>query len=66
MSDAKNAVKRSARAVSKIKADPADGFTERVLMSMVFDLEQLDESVKRLKVQVTTLAKAKGVRLPKV
>jgi hypothetical protein len=62
MSDTKGSVKRSTTA----KIDAEDGFTERVLLSMVFDLEQLDESVKRLKVQVTTLAKEKGVRLPKI
>lgn len=45
--------------------DMSDGFDERVLMSMVLDIHDLQESVKRVKVQVYTLAKAKGVRVPK-
>lgn len=38
-----------------------DGFTERVLMSMVFDITQLAEGIERIKVQVFTLAKAHGI-----
>lgn len=43
-----------------------EGFTERVLMSMVFDVSQLEKNVERLKVQVFTLAKARGIVPPKM
>ncbi len=45
-------------------ADSVEDFTERVLMSMVFDISQLHESVVRLKVQVYTLAKERGIDTP--
>ena len=38
-----------------------DGFTERVLMSMIVDISMLHESVQRIKVQVFALAKEKGI-----
>jgi hypothetical protein len=44
--------------------DDLEGFTERVLMSMVFDVSQLEKNVERLKVQVFTLAKARGIVPP--
>ena len=44
--------------------DSLEGFTERVLMSMVFDVSQLEKNVERLKVQVFTLAKARGIVPP--
>ena len=38
-----------------------DDFTERVLLSLVFDLSLLTESVERIKVQVLALAREHGV-----
>ena len=35
--------------------------TERVLLSLVFDVSLLDESVQRIKVQVHALAKEHGI-----
>jgi hypothetical protein len=59
MSNEKGAVKRSRATV-----ETDDGFTERVLMSLVMDITQLEETVERVKVQVITLAKEKGVSVP--
>lgn len=50
--------------VGKNGEDDLEGFTERVLMSMVFDVSQLEKNVERLKVKVFTLAKARGIVPP--
>lgn len=44
--------------------DSLDGFTKRLLMSMVFDVSQLEKTVERIKVQVFTAAKAHGIVPP--
>jgi hypothetical protein len=54
-------VKKSRRAVKIGDEDTSDGFTERMLMSMVVDISQLHESVERVRVQVFTLAKEHGI-----
>jgi len=41
--------------------DDNEGFTERVLLSMVFDVTQLADNVERLKVQVFALARERGI-----
>lgn len=68
MSDTKGAVKRSRTAKTKTLSigdeDAADGFTERVLLSAVLDISQLAKTVERVKVQVFTLAKEKGIKVP--
>jgi len=70
MSDTKGTVRRSrAKAQKPVligDEDTADGFTERVLMSLVMDISQLEETVERVRVQVTTLAKEKGLKVPKL
>lgn len=46
------------------EADSVDGFTKRMLLSMVVDVSQLASNVERVKVQVFTLAKAHGIVPP--
>jgi len=46
------------------ESDDSEGFTERVLLSMVFDISQLAENVERLKVQVFALARERGIEAP--
>ena len=41
-----------------------DGFTDRVLMSLVLDISQLAENVEQIKVKVFTMAKARGIVPP--
>lgn len=38
-----------------------EGFTERVLLSLVVDISLLHESVERVKVQVFALARERGI-----
>jgi hypothetical protein len=45
--------------------DVEEGFTQRVLMSLVVDVTCLAEDVERVRVQVTALARANGVPIPK-
>lgn len=40
-------------------------FTDRVLLSLVFDVTCLAENVERVKVQVTALARERGLPVPK-
>lgn len=40
-------------------------FTERVLLSLVFDVTCLAENVERVKVQVLAMAREKGIPIPK-
>lgn len=42
-----------------------DGFTQRVLMSLVVDITCLAENVERVKVQVFAMARENGVHIPK-
>lgn len=44
--------------------DTLDGFTKRLLLSLVFDVSQLAKNVERVKVQVFTAAKAHGIVPP--
>lgn len=39
-------------------------FTERVLLSMVFDISLLHETVQRIRVQVFAMAKDRGLSIP--
>jgi hypothetical protein len=57
---------KKSRIVIGDEEDVTEGFTERVLMSMVVDISQLAENVERVKVQVFTLAKAHGIVPPKI
>jgi hypothetical protein len=41
--------------------DGDDGFTQRVIMSLVFDITTLAEGVERIKVQVFAMAKERGI-----
>lgn len=45
--------------------DALDGFTKRVLLSLVVDVSELRETAERLQIQVYTLAKAHGIRPPR-
>lgn len=47
------------------EAAATDGFTERVLLSLVVDISLLHESVERVKVQVFALAKERNIPIPK-
>lgn len=55
--------KRSARMTAE--PDDVEDFTDRILLSLVFDVTQLAENVERIKVQVFTMAKARGIVPPK-
>jgi hypothetical protein len=54
--------KKPARRVAE--QDNLAGFTNRMLLSMVFDGTQLKNTTERLFVQITTLAEAHGIRVP--
>ncbi len=41
--------------------DALEGFTKRVLLSLVVDITELRETAERLQIQVFTLAKAHGI-----
>lgn len=43
-----------------------EGFTERVLLSLVVDISLLHESVERVRVQVFALAREHGIEAPKL
>lgn len=45
--------------------DAAGDFTQRVLMSLVVDVQAMAENVERTKTQVFVLAKENGVHIPK-
>lgn len=50
----------------KIKDEDADvGFTQRVLMSLVVDVQAMEENAERVRVQVFAMAKENGVHIPK-
>lgn len=59
----KNTEKRSAVVVED---DSETDFTDRVLLSLVFDVTCLAENVERVKVQVFALAKERGIKPPKI
>lgn len=44
--------------------DATEGFTSRVLLSLVVDVTELRETAERLQIQVFTLARAHGIRTP--
>jgi hypothetical protein len=44
--------------------DSDTDFTDRVLLSLVFDVTCLAENVERVKVQVFALAKERGIKPP--
>jgi hypothetical protein len=64
----KHPTRKSSRVKTPVRVgseeDSTKGFTERMLMSMVFDISQLAEDVERVKVQFFTLAKAHGIVPP--
>jgi len=45
----------------KVKTADVDGFTERVLLSLVVDIGDLLYAVERTKVQVFALARERGI-----
>jgi hypothetical protein len=49
--------------MSKKKSND-DGFTERVLMSLIMDVNALAETEERIRVQIFTLAKERGIKIP--
>ena len=49
--------------MSKKKSND-DGFTERVLMSLVVDIHALSEATERTRIQVFALAKERGIKIP--
>lgn len=50
--------------MKKKKTEEAD-FTQRVLMSLVVDVQALAENVERVKAQVFVAARENGVNIPK-
>lgn len=58
----KNTVQKSA--VVTEGRDSETDFTDRVLLSLVFDVTCLAENVERVKVQVFALAKERGIKPP--
>jgi hypothetical protein len=44
--------------------DSVDGFTRRVLLSLVIDVTELRETAERLQISVFTLAKEAGIKVP--
>lgn len=60
----KNQTKKS-KIVIGDEDDATDGFTKRVLLSLVVDVTELRETAERLQVQVFTLARAHGIVPPK-
>jgi propanediol dehydratase small subunit len=59
----KQATKKSA-IVKGNEHDAVEGFTKRVLLSLVVDVTELRKTTERLQVQVFTLAKAHGIVPP--
>lgn len=55
---------KTSRVVIGDEADSTDGFTKRVLLSLVIDVIELRETTERLQVQVFTLAREHGVKVP--
>jgi hypothetical protein len=49
--------------MSKKKSND-DGFIERVLISLIMDMETLAEAAERIRVQVFVLAKERGIEVP--
>lgn len=45
--------------------DALEGFTKRVLLSLVVDVSELRETAERLQIQVFTMARAHGIIPPK-
>ena len=48
------------------ETDSTEGFTERVLLSLVVDVSLLHESIERVRVQVFALAKEHGIEAPRL
>lgn len=62
-SERKSAVVRERRGQGKeVETD----LTDRVLLSLVFDVTCLAKNVERVKVQVTALAKERGIPVPDI
>jgi hypothetical protein len=40
-------------------------FTERVLLSLVNDVQELEQSAARIKAQVAAMAKERGIAMPR-
>jgi hypothetical protein len=59
----KSATKKS-RVVVGSEEDSVEGFTKRILLSLVVDVTELRKTTERLQVQVFTLAKAHGIVPP--
>jgi len=55
---------RKSAVVKGQAAEVETDFTDRVLLSLVFDVTCLAENVERVKVQVTALAKERGLPIP--
>lgn len=47
------------------KQDAETTFTQRVLMSLVVDVQAMEENVERVKTQIFALAKENGVPIPR-
>lgn len=59
-----SALKSSQHDLKKTSPVIETDFTERVLMSLLFDVSKLDKSVERIKVQVYALAREHGIDTP--
>ena len=62
----KTNIKRTRVVVMGNEHEATDGFTERVLLSLVVDISLLHESVERVRVQVMALAREHGIESPKM
>lgn len=57
--------KKKSPIVKEATPEVETDFTDRVLLSLVFDVTCLAKNVERIKVQVFTLAKERGIEPPK-
>lgn len=57
--------KKSSEVVKNGQQDVEIDFTDRVLLSLVFDVTCLAKDVERVKVQVFAMAKERGIEPPK-
>lgn len=60
----KRATKRSKKIKLGDEVDATKDFTKRVLLSLIVDVTELRETAERLHIQVFTLARANGIKIP--
>jgi len=64
MVDKKGTTRKSPILTVGSEADSVEGFTKRVLMSLVVDVTELRRTTERLHIQVSTLAREHGIVPP--